>query len=343
MLSWIAVGLAAVQAAAPHVCGDHVCVDRDDILVIASSEEEAERAHGALIIGRERFALAMGVMPGRTALILDPDTRPDALPGVEAAGFDTVVVWMSPARMAEIAAPRLREAMAAQMEGAPAPVIDALVSQLVGAQSETAFDILAHEAGHFWFMDGWDWPQPVLSLDHYGVASVPDWLDELAAVAAEGDAMTRGRRDRLCQLRPDPVSGAYLASYFDATHPQFTPYDPDAEIEGDAMFEVGGRMGDALGGGAVPMTLSITTTTSDREGAAEPGEIFYELARGLLDYAHARSGGAPLWGDLAGEIAGGGDFDAWLSRRGPDYGLPGDVNALAADFSAWLDGACAPD
>jgi hypothetical protein len=296
MLFGLAIAAASVQAAMPDVCASHVCIDEDRVLVVAFIAEDAARAHDVLIAGRERFAGAMGVMPGRTALILDPDTHPDALPGIMGAGFDSVILWtLTPESV-------WRENAFAGDDDMPEAIRENILAAYFNGNNQLEFDALVRYAGLVWFSDGWDWPEPVFSDDQLGVAPAPDWLDLLAETAAESGATGRGASWRLCPSNPDALPLGDLSAYFDWSYPAAPLHGEDAD---EWLYALN------------------------------------DLARGLLDYAADRSGGAPVWGDLTGEIAGGGDFDAWLSRRGPNFGLPGDVEALAADFSVWLDGACA--
>lgn len=295
MLFWLAIAVASVQAAMPEVCASHVCIDEDRVLVIASTAEDAARAHDALIAGRERFAGAMGVMPGRTALILDPDTRQDALPGIMAAGFDSVILWtLTPESV-------WREIAFARDDDMPDAIRENLFNAYFGGGNRMEAIALARYAGLVWFSDGWDWPEPVFSHDQLGVAPAPDWLDLLAETAAESGATGRGASWRLCPSNTDALPLDDLAAYFDWSYPAAPLHGEDAD---------------------------------------EWLDVLAGLAAGLLDYAADRSGGAPVWGDLTGEIAAGGDMHAWLSRRGPAFGLPGDVGTLSADFAAWRDETC---
>lgn len=334
----ILAALLTAQPALPAACSEAACLYEDGVLIVASTEAEARLAHDAVTDGRRRFHAAFDVMPGRTALVLDPELRPQALAEARSAGFENALVWIAPARMLAFAEQGLRDMFTAQMEGAPEAVIAAAVDEVIAPLRAAGYEVLGHEAAHIWLMNEWAWPPPEEPGHFYGAPAAPDWLDELAAVAAEGEAMIPLRLGMLCERRPAPVSGEFLADYFSMPHPNLAHLSERTEGADRTTTPDGDLEGESTSGQA---TMTFIPPSTEAGPATEPGAIFYELARGLLDYAADRSSSAPLWGDLAGEIAGGGDFDAWLSRRGPDFGLPGDVEALAADFSAWLDEACA--
>ena len=71
------------------------------------------------------------------------------------------------------------------------------------------------------------------------------------------------------------------------------------------------------------------------DGAATDPSRYYIQARGFLDYLTDRASRAPLV-PLTQALQSGQTLDDWLAQAGAAHGLPGSVEALEADWEAWL-------
>ncbi|RUO29734.1 hypothetical protein CWE12_07115 [Aliidiomarina sedimenti] len=301
--------------------------------VIAPSQCQAVEAAREREAAFEAFTHYFARTPLDGAIV-DVQHAP-ALASIRAAGF----AWALPWRFADDTAsenstdPRtqaIREQIEAQLSGAgrtPGPeqverLLERALAQHPPAATSTATTLeptaLRHEVAHKLFIEG-VWPSTRPGGTQYG-GDAPDWLDEAAAITAESDEMTAGRRTEFRQLAREEKL-VPLGSYLSMTHPVFNNSDLR-----ELMREARER---ATEEGAAVLSASVSA-----EQIAE-GRIFYAQTRGWLDYLLQQTGNPQILGNMADTMRNGQSFDEWLAQAGLDAGLPGSMEALEAEFEAW--------
>lgn len=209
-------------------------------------------------------------------------------------------------------------------------VVARAMSQIPDATAQAALDagMVPHELGHLWFTAAF-WPgRPSTDADaprHYGGPG-PDWLDEAAAVVLEDEATAAMRRDQFRALMKGetlPAIGALhgrallldLQGLLSREHPGLA-----------RAVKVAPEVA-ASGGIGVSFTPAAA---GPRLAALE--RIFYIQNRVFADYLIQTSGRTAILADIAQAVADGESFEAWLSDKGADYGLPASIIDLQHDW-----------
>lgn len=322
---------SATLAACP---AQAACAQHDDLLSVAGTPDRAEAVLETALEARERFVGYFGARPGKTAIVEDLSLYPGYAAELAAEGW-IVKPWISPGAMRETLAAQMRgpmraampEASDAEIEARIAPVLD----QRVGANEKVrhADAIVAHELGHLWFIDVFDWPAPADGERAYGAATAPDWLDETAAVTLESDALTRERRSALCERLPEDPALEYQR-FFAADHPLIALARRAAEA--------------AEAAGAASDEPRIMVMDSNALGANDAlitdAAYFYALSRNLVDWTRDEADMA-LFPAMAAFVADGGTPDAFLATRGAEFGAPAGLDAWSGVLGAYAAARCA--
>lgn len=326
-LLFLSAGLSACPAQA-------ACAQRDDILAVAGTPDRAEAVIDTALEARERFTGYFGARPGKTAIVEDLPLYPGYAADLSAEGW-IIKPWISPGAMRESLAARMRgpmraampEASDAEIEARIAPVLD----QRVDANEKVrhADAIIAHELGHLWFIDVFDWPAPEDGERAYGAATAPDWLDETAAVTLESDALTDERRSALCERLPEDPAAEYRR-FFVADHPLIALARRAAEAA-----EAAGEASD----GPRIMVMNSTTLGAD-DALITDAAYFYALSRNLVDWTQAESDMA-LFPAMAAFVARGGTPEGFLEERGGEFGAPAGLDAWSDALGAYATARCA--
>ncbi|MDR7194059.1 hypothetical protein [Luteimonas terrae] len=246
-----------------------------------------------------------------------PDDIGQALAAVGAAWQ---IPWLDAADRRAVQRSALERQLRASMPGADEAQLQARIDATLPSASappDTATDrsALRHEIGHMLLIRAfWDAPatDASRSAGHYGGPG-PDWLDELAAVLMESQAMTGDRRAKL----HSPEAAAHmqpLATFFDMAHPMVA-----------RMSELASR-----GPGA--------HVISGAEAQRLTGDAgwFYVQARGVADFLLDTSDDPAVFGRIAAFLADGGDMAGWLAAHGAQTGLPASITELDAVWTQWL-------
>lgn len=343
MIIFTSILMSLQLQSAPSLCPpDAECRFADEILVIADSQEDASRIHAIAASARERFEALFGALFAPTAIIIDPDRRGSAFNTLSEAGF-IIQPWVSADTVRAQVADQLTSVMAQRMPDAN-PQAHRAAAERMAAQTLEGRErfrheeaIIAHELGHMWFREAYEWTETGGEARVYGAAGAPDWLDETAAVLMETEALTAERRSGLCERAPaSPAARAMLLdAYFAMPHPLLNlAHRMDAQAR--AAEAEAGEESD----GARVMVLNQETLAA--QGGGDIGvETYYEFTRALVDYAEQTGAGSQVFNDIAGFLAAdGADLAAWFSQHGEAVGLGTNLDELKAGLDAMIVERC---
>lgn len=155
----------------------------------------------------------------------------------------------------------------------------------------------------------------------------PDWLDEMAAVLMENDALTQGREIGLTNVSESQDFSKMwsLDDYFTIVHPAFE----------QARAMVLERQKTAAGRAQGSVVILSRGDLNAREDGRSP-EMFYSQSRGFADYMIKTSSNEQVFAEIAKHVASGGDMGSWLSEFGESYGLETTIEGLEAEFHSWI-------
>lgn len=328
------LALTLTLAACP---ADAHCLEDDNLLAVSANAERAELILSAMQDAEIRFAELFHRMPGLTAVIEDSTLYPGFADGLAADGY-TVKPWVSPQAMRDQLEAQVRPAVEAQMSGSPQAVIDATIEAALAGRVENnekvrhAEAIIAHELGHLWVKDMYDWPEVDMGdARAYGAAAAPDWFDEVAAVLMESVALTDSRRASLCENLPEDLPGQYQR-YFEMEHPLLQLAALAAE-----QAEAAERAAGETRSGPRIMVMSgeaLAAQGADMIGA----QHFYGLTRAFIDYLTVKTGSEAVFDQLAQSLSSGASLDDWL-EVGVE-GVPQTREAMISDLSAHVVSGC---
>lgn len=164
--------------------------------------------------------------------------------------------------------------------------------------------LLRHEIGHDLFIR---YLVPSTRNGQYG-GDAPDWLDEMAAIAFEGEALRAGRRGAAVRyIREKRLIP--LGRFLEMQHPEAA---------------------------AGPVPASFGKQFPLRDPSSPETELFYMMASSFYDYLVERTGETAIVAELAAEYRRGGRLDLWLVRRvGLSPSRKG-IARLEVDFRHWI-------
>lgn len=308
--------------------------------IVAPTEADAICVALEMQAAEAAFIEHFGVAP-EPGVVLDV-THVDLMKVLRESGMPWILPWRFASGSVLSTTPDPREAivraqiqaqLAASGKAAEAGQIDDLVQRALGALGETVGEsgggaasgkalertAIRHELAHLWFIR-WVWGSEDKASQGYA-SSAPDWLDEIAAVAAESPQMTRSRRRHFAEAL---AAGRWIPLR------QFTtmPHPALASPEMAALLTKAREQARASGAGVVSMPL-------DDPEQAEQGLLFYSQARSVLDYFRYRSRSPAVLRIIAHALRDGTSFSDWLKVSGPSLGLAADVEALQRDWLTW--------
>ncbi|MDZ7790847.1 MAG: hypothetical protein U5L08_10225 [Xanthomonadales bacterium] len=236
--------------------------------------------------------------------------------------------WVLPWRFSETAAPTdargeaIRNQIRAQLASdgrEPDPErVEVLVQQTLARLGEPQAPkapslepkAIRHEIAHLLFMHS-IWPSTEENRQYGGDA--PDWLDEAAAVVAEGQRMTAVRREAFRALARNGRA-IPMTRYLRMTHPVF----------GGAAFQerIAQAERQAESSGAAVASFSVPESDLGEASA------FYAQTRGLIDYLIDRSGDERILATITNALKGGQSLEQWLAEHGSEHGLPASIKGV---------------
>lgn len=331
-------------AAAGLVVGERACSHSASGMVIADDPARAQEILASAEAGVARFITRFGQAPTRFAVVEVTDGRIDGanLDTLKAAGFKTVLPWLSQTGYRAQIEQSVRRAVAAQTsdmsDAEREPLVQEALAKVLDRPQAGGQEVgaIAHELGHSWYANAY-WPDTDHRGGHYG-AEGPDWMDETAAVLMESPelAATRvaGFRQRYLALRAEGKLDAAtpdrlidLPGFFASTHP------------GAARAEKMIAEMRAKEPGALPQNGVMIRAASgpEAERFAEQALYYYLQATMAGEYLAARSGDPAIFGGIGAAFGRGETMAQWLAAHGAAKGLPTTLPAMQADWLAWLE------
>ena len=346
LAAWIA---GPVMAQAPDLCAaalaaapGKACVANPNGVVLAPERAEAERMAAAVREGEARFARHFGSAPPLYAIV--QDSRPEQMRALSAAGFIRTLPWLTPAQFESAALESVRrgaqgQAAAAGLSGEPLAAVVAQAEARWRANNTREAQIardagaLPHEIGHGWYVQLY-WPgTPLDRGSHYGGPG-PDWLDETAAILMESDTFAADRRRQFEQVYRGTGGGVALAGI------------PVAELIDLGRFLSREHPGRVLQQGRQAPAAAgpqIRVLTGDEaRSAARGAALFYLQGRVFADYLIERTGDPAVFAAIGAAFGQGRTMAEWLAEQGAAHRLPATIEALDADWRAWLQARHGP-
>lgn len=164
--------------------------------------------------------------------------------------------------------------------------------------------LLRHEIGHDLFIR---YLVPSAKRDQYG-GDAPDWLDEMAAVAFEGEALQTIRRRAVVRYARE-AKLIPLQRFLTMIHP---------EVAVGSIPESSGQLAPVF------------------EAQSDETLQFYSMATAFYDFLVTRTKNGAIIADLAVAFRNGESLDRWIVARTGYGDRQNGVEALNADFLAWL-------
>jgi len=244
-----------------------------------------------------------------------------AAAALKTAGATWQLPWLDAGERRELQRSAVERQVRGQLPDASDADIRARVDAALPAASAsgsdaTARSALRHEIGHTLLMRMF-WPalrDASAASPHYGGPG-PDWLDELAAVVMESDAMADRRR----ALLATPEAQVHLQPL-----PTFLAQSRPMAAQIPAL------QAEAAPGGNVRV---ISGEAAQR--LAADARWFYAQARSVADVLLASGSDPAVFGSMAAFLVDGGDMDGWLAAHVAQYGLPTSIPGLDAAWTQW--------
>lgn len=164
--------------------------------------------------------------------------------------------------------------------------------------------VLRHEIGHDLFIR---YLVPSSTDDQYG-GDAPDWLDEMAAVAFEGEALKASRRRDAARFTRNATL-IPLSRFLTMTHPEVT---------------------------ARPASPPSKQAVRIRLATSEDSPRFYAMSCAFYEFLVERTKSAAIVAELASAFRNGEPLERWILARTGYRGRSDGLEALNADFLAWI-------
>jgi len=164
--------------------------------------------------------------------------------------------------------------------------------------------LLRHEIGHDLFIR---YLVPSTKSDQYG-GDAPDWLDEMAAVAFEGEALQAIRRRAAVRYARE-AKLISLQRFLTMIHPE-------------------------MAAGSFPASSGLSVPVF--EAQSDETLQFYSTATAFYDFLVTRTKNGAIIAELAVAFRNGESLDRWILARAGYGDRENGVETLNADFLAWV-------
>jgi len=254
------------------------------------------------------------------------------------AGFVTALPWVTETDQALLRRNSVLEQVRAQTENLPleqrerleAAALAQLEARTASADNDTGISpevrdaALSHELGHLWFINSFPAPDSLPDAGRGYGGWAPDWLDEMAAVLLENEALTQRRRLAFSKLGGDDLFP--FEEFFQMEHPSYATAEALREKYQNGVAR-GGAQAIILSGDEAQEFLAESETDAPVN--------FYLQTRGLADYFTETTQDPTVFSDLATHFSQGGNIETWLVTRSD---LPNTVEALETAWHDWRVG-----
>ena len=329
----LAVLTTAAQAEPPKICGETYICSYSDLGLVASKAEGAEAYLPIMQNAAKVFEKHFNQHPDLTALTLGGSVPEAFKETLEENGYKTIMPWLTSDQKADLVAGNIKRQIKEQQPSLPEAAINTIVAEQVqklknqGAiqSGELEKGILAHELSHMWFHQAYYPNSEPDGEPQYG-SDAPDWLDELSAVLAENEAVTKGRLKALKKLAASGNFDAFwpLEEYFQMEHPLFRQVAKMREQASNAKED------------SAVMIKSLDDFDFG-ENPRNPAD-FYAQSRGFADYLIDKSGNPAIFHEIATHISSGHSMESWLKKSGTQHNIPSNITELEADWHTWMKG-----
>lgn len=334
--AWAGPLCDAARTAAPG----RPCAESANGVALAFTLDRANELLGFAQAAEAGFKARFGVEPPRYVVSETGATgREDRADALRAAGFGVVAPWrLRQAQInAEVGALRSRMQEMAAMNAMSDEQIASAMEQPLARMRErhTPEAMAANEAGAIprllgtgWYARAF-WPDAAPDPEARHASPGPDWMDEISGQLQETPAMAEDKRTQFADIhagrhrmapRSDAAKLLNLPAFLSGEHP----------VRAMAAGQ-GGRQGGPVmmmmagGGHGGPAAQSM------------PAPLLYGFqARMFADYLAEKSNDPAVFGRLGKAFGAGTTFEAWLAGEGAAMGLPESIEALTADWRAWL-------
>ncbi|WP_374132983.1 hypothetical protein [Sphingomonas sp. 28-62-20] len=279
----------------------------------------------ALNEAAERYARHFGAPKRPIMLAVGTELLPDQIASLRARNIP-LLNWPRTVLDPKVIEAAIRKQIDTQFPAATAEAKADILQKLLAKLSATPgnaggsveMGIIQHEFGHLWFMLDFDGLAPRASKSGYG-STAPDWLDEMAAVLVENDAITTKRRSdlKMALRRPGGSRLETQSRLLQRDHPM--PRIANGKV------------------GSVAVTIRADAT-NDAAAALERETVsdFYIQARGFADFVIASTHDDMVFGKISVALSRGQSFERWLSENGAQIGLSDSLPGLEIQWRAWL-------
>ena len=320
----------------PTLCNmeEYYCAAASGSFIVSKKEELTEYVH-LIEQGAEQYQKYFGNTPSTVVLVLGGMLTNEEATSLKNDGYKTILPWVSEEDKQKLIKSSIRRQILVAKPDLPEAVLEQLVEETLkktnggkkAEQNSLSKSGIPHEFSHLWYIHDF-WPKEE-NLTKKGVRQYggkgPDWLDEIAAILAEGEQLTASRTNMLADIVKRNEMKNELWSfdeYFYMEHPVFK----------QAQKLIAQRGG--VKEGAEAMVIAIDDKDLNLSG--KKPAAFYAQSRGFADFMIEITNDVHIFAHISLYLAKGGSIIEWLRSEGHRYNLPPSLHELEIKWMDWL-------